>query len=63
MDSGVITGWVAMLLSALALIQAWRSDSAVRDLIERLSKTHQREADRVDDLIKNLMDQSRGSAS
>jgi hypothetical protein len=52
-----------MLLSALALIQAWRSDSAVRDLIERLSKTHQREADRVDDLIKNLMDQSRGSAS
>ena len=61
MDFGDVTGLVALLLSAIAVGQGWRSDSNARKLFERLDKAHQREADRVDMLIKDLMNRSGGS--
>lgn len=52
---------VALLLSAIALGLGWRSDINVRRLLERLDEAHQREAERVDMLIRHLMNRSGGS--
>lgn len=56
MDTGDILGWVALIISALALWLGWRSDNAVRKLNEELSEIHRRESRRVDRLIEYLMD-------
>lgn len=61
MDFGDVTGLVALLLSAIALGLGWRSDINVRRLLERLDEAHQREAERVDMLIRHLMNRSGGS--
>ena len=56
MDTGDILGWIALLISALALWLGWRSDNVARRLNEELSDMHRREAERVDRLIEYLMD-------
>ncbi len=55
MDIGDITGWIALLLSALALWLGWRSDKSARKLTEELLEMHWREVERVDKLIEYLM--------
>ena len=55
MDTGDITGWIALVLSALALWIGWRSDNATRKLTNELLKLHRREVERVDKLIEYLM--------
>ena len=55
MDVGDITGWIALLISALALWLGWRSDNAARKSNEELLEMHRREVGRVDRLIEYLM--------
>lgn len=62
MDIGDITGLLALALSAAALFLGYRSDNTTRKFLEDIQKTRDREAKRVDMLIKHLMKQSEGSA-
>ena len=52
--SSLISSWLSLIVSILALCFGWQSDQTARGLLEKISKDHRREAARVDQLIEAL---------
>jgi hypothetical protein len=52
---GAIAGWVALVVSAIALGLGYSCDRIVRTLLDELRGMHERESERVDKLIEAVM--------
>ena len=52
---GEITGHIALVVSIVALLQGYLSDRRTKELIDELSKSHERESRRVDEMMQYLM--------
>ena len=54
MDIGIVTGWIALILSGVSLWLSIRADGLTRKLSQALEQARKEESKRVDKLIDDL---------
>ena len=53
---GIIAGWVALAISAVAIWLGFKTDNMVKALVNNLNKAHEKESERVDKLTNKLIE-------